>query len=154
MARENHRYSEDHIRAAVAHKRLNFSEFVARIEKENDARFSYYIENLLLIIYEHYLDDKFISKSQACKFIPMAHSNTCMRYLTEAEDRGFVKFVQDERDSRRTNVVPTDQLLDHVRSKIEADIDDAREFIDGVARKKPLPKDNHPFAEYPKQPAR
>jgi len=45
--------------------------------------------------------------------------------------------------------VPTKELIDHVREKIENEIDDARELVADVARTEPLPKDNRPLAEYP-----
>jgi hypothetical protein len=144
------KYTKGHIRAAIAKRRSSFNDFMQRIlsEQSNDIRFFFYIENLLVVIYEHHLNGKFITKSQACRFIPIGHSNTCKRYLEEAEARGYVKFVPDDRDSRRINVVPTEELIAYVTSKIENAIDEARELIGEVASVHPLPKDNRPLAEY------
>lgn len=152
MAQEG-RYSEGHIRAAVAHQRSTFSDFMDRIlsENSNDVRFFFHVENLLIIIYEHHLANKFISKSSACKFIPIGHSNTCKRYLQEAEDRGFIKFVRDKTDPRRENVVPTKELIAYVESKMEAAIDEARELVADVSGAMPLPNDNRPLANFPKR---
>jgi len=148
---KNSKYSEIHIRAAVANRRSSFYEFMQKIlsEQSTDVRFFFYIENLLIIIYEHYLNNRFITKSQACRFIPIGHTNTCKKYLEEAQARGYIKFVADKNDSRRINVVPTEDLIAYVRTKMENSIDEARELIGDVARVQPLPKDNRPLAEYP-----
>lgn len=140
------KYSSDQIDAAVG----SFREFMQRILHENsdDVRFFFHIENLLLVIYEHALSEKYISKSQACRLIPVGHMNTCKRYVEEAERRGFVKFEVDDEDARRINVIPTDELISYVRGRMEVAIDEARQLIGSVAAQKPLPKDNLPLSQY------
>ena len=148
---EHSKYSEEHIRAAVAHKRSTFNDFMEEIlsDHQDDRRFHFYIDNLLIIIYEHSLNGKYISKTQACRLIPVGHTNTCKKYVEEAEAKGFINFVPDQKDARRLNVVPTDDLINYVRNKIEKEIDQARELIGQVAEKGPLPRDNRPLADYP-----
>jgi len=119
-------------------------------ENSNDVRFFFHIEHLLLVIYEHALKGKYISKSQACRLIPVGHMNTCKRYVEEAEQRGFVKFEIDKEDARRVSVIPTEELTAYVHSKMESAIDEARQLVGAVAERKMLPKDNLPLSQYPK----
>lgn len=145
MAQQS-KYTSDQIDAAVG----SFRDFMQRILYENsdDFRFFFYIENLLLVIYEHALSKKYISKSQACRLIPIGHVNTCKRYVEEAALRGFVKFETDDKDSRRINVIPTEELMTYVRGRMEVAIDEARQLIGSVAAQKSLPKDNLPLSQY------
>lgn len=152
MARKS-RYTDEHILAAIARKRSSFSEFMQSICSENtDWRFFYYIDNLLMVIYEHHQNGKYITKSQACRLIPIGHTNTCKKYVEEAQARGYILFEADKLDARRILVVPTEELIAYVRSQIEKSIDEARELVAQVSEAKPLPKDNHPLAEYPNLP--
>jgi len=146
------KYSTAQIRAAVSIRKTSFQDFMQKIMHENadDARFFIYIENLLLVIYEHSLSNKYISKSQACRLIPVGHMNTCQRYVEEAERRGFVRFETDETDARRINVIPTEELISYVQTIMEAAIDEARELIGSVSDIKPLPNDNLRLAQFPK----
>jgi hypothetical protein len=148
---ENSKYADEHIAAALVSRRNAFSDFMQEILSghRDDLRFHFYIDNLLMIIFEHHLDGKYISKTQACRLIPIGHTNTCKKYVEEAQARGFVKFVKDKRDARRENVVPTAELISYVRSQMEKQIDEARDLIGRVSDAKPLPRDNRPLAEYP-----
>jgi hypothetical protein len=148
---EKSKYDEKHITAALANRRNAFYDFMQEIlsDHRDDLRFHFYIDNLLLIIYEHSLAGKFISKSQACRLIPIGHTNTCKKYVEEAKARGFVKFVKDKKDQRRENVVPTNELISYVRARMEKEIDEARDLIGQVSEAKALPRDNRPLAEYP-----
>jgi len=143
------RYADEQILAAIASKRASFAEFMDKIADENDDwRFYIQIGHLLRVIYEHHLNGKFITKSQACRFIPVGHTNTCLRYVEEAEARGFIRFVADKNDARRLRVIPTDDLISYVRAEAERALDEARELIATATKHKPLPKDNHPLAEF------
>jgi hypothetical protein len=149
MARKG-RYADEHILAAIAYKRSSFSEFMQSILAENiDRRFFYHIDHLLMVIYEHHQNGKYITKSQACRLIPIGHTNTCKKYVEEAQARGYVRFEPDRNDARRVRVIPTEELLTYVRDQIEKSIDQARELVGRVSDVRQLPRDNHPLAEYP-----
>ncbi|CCD84771.1 protein of unknown function [Bradyrhizobium sp. ORS 285] len=146
------KYADEHIAAALANHRNAFSDFMHEVlaDHRGDMMFHFYIDNLLVVIYEHHLRGKHINKTQAYRLIPIGHTNTCKKYVEEAAKRGFIRFVPDEKDSRRLNVVPTDDLISYVRAKVERQIDEARELIGRVAEAKPLPRDNLALAAYPK----
>ena len=145
------KYSEEHIRAALANRRSNFQDFMEKMLTENshDLRFFFYVDNLLINIYEHYLNKKYITKTQACRLIPIGHSNTCKKYVDEAVQRGFISLETDKTDGRRVLVIPTPDLISYAKSKMEDAIDEARILIGQVSEAESLPKDNQPLAEYP-----
>jgi len=153
MDRPSSKYSDEQIRAALATARSNFHDFMERMLTENshDVRFFFYVDNLLVNIYEHYLNGKYITKTQACRLIPIGHSNTCKKYVDEAVERGFIKLESDKVDGRRVLVVPTGELISYVRAKMESAIDEARHLIGRVSEVKSLPRDNKPLADYPKK---
>ena len=133
MVRNNHEsegrdvggeYTGAQIAAAVQHRLVDFSGFIDGVRQEvKDPRLLLHVDRLLRQIYLHHLDDKYMSKMQACRMIPAEHIDTCKKYVTEAERLGFFKFVDDKSDKRKTNIVPTSEFIHYVENRAVQSLD-------------------------------
>lgn len=104
-------------------KAEEFSRFLERLEEDSrDAALMRYVYVLFLKIYELELDGRHLTKSQACRFIPLKHAVSCAKYLDEAQKAGYIRFKRDEIDRRKILVKPSQALLDFVEEEIDRSI--------------------------------
>lgn len=72
-------------------------------------------------------------KMEAAKLLPADNSVTAMKYLLQAQARGWVQFVADAIDRRRIQVVATPQILENARAYLTELIDLEKAFLKEVS---------------------
>lgn len=60
-----------------------------------------------------------MTKSQCCRFIPLKHSNSCKKYMDEAEAKKYIEVVRDTVDKRQRLIKPGPALLAYVETEID-----------------------------------
>src|SRR5947199_2104391 len=109
----------EHQRRLVAKKiRGDFDRFWEVVIDSGDSDFLKYVYALLFRVYEMHLDNKYMTKMQACRYIPLAHAATCKKYLDIAQRRGFFYFERQASDARKWIVKPGPELLRFVEDTI------------------------------------
>jgi hypothetical protein len=97
-----------------------FEHFTREIAEDmSDANIKKYLRYLFYKIYHLRLSNKFMYKSQACRYVPLAHSVSCQKYMEEAKRRGYVDFATDDTDKRKQIIKPGDALIDYVKAEID-----------------------------------
>ena len=77
-------------------------------------------QKLALRLFEYHCNSRSVFKTTAAKLLPAQHSVTALKYLDEAEKRGWVTFIPDDIDGRKIHVVPTDTFLELTRTYLRA----------------------------------
>jgi hypothetical protein len=125
---------EEAQRRLIAKKiRTDFEQFWDTAIESGGSDFIKYVYALLFRVYELHLEDKYMTKMQACRYIPLQHAATCKKYMDIARDKGFFEYVDSESDHRKTIVKPGPQLIDFVEERISssaAEIDEIRQAGD------------------------
>lgn len=142
------RYSEAQIREGLRYRHSKFHSFMDEFKNStSDAKFYYYVNNLLFRIYELHLDGKFMTKTNACRMIPLANANACQKYVEEAQKRGFIKIEDSVDDKRKKIIVPNADLIEYVENNISDDLNTIRDVFLSLARHG-IPKDNMAMSGY------
>jgi hypothetical protein len=101
-------------------KASEFSRFLDQIiEDVSESTIKRHLYLLFFKMYEMQIESKFMSKAQACRFIPLRHAASCQKYLEEARKLGYLEVQTDERDKRRQVIRPGQPLLDFVEEEID-----------------------------------
>lgn len=95
----------------------------------DDTDFIKYVYALLFRVYEMHLDGRYLTKTQACKFIPLRHAQTSAKYLDAAEKKGFFKFEQSPMDARKIFVKPGPELVHFVEERVETGLEEIAEIL-------------------------
>lgn len=111
-------------RRRFAHlKAEELSRFIEQVAEESrDANLLRYLYVLFLKMYEMEMEGRYMTKSQACRFIPLKHAASCAKYLEEAKSAGYVYFETDEIDRRKSLVKPSKSLLAFVEAEVDRSI--------------------------------
>lgn len=144
------KYSEEQIDVVLGSEVSTFEEFIKDIITRNDSDRIFFntVIGLLLKIYQMHKQNRFLTKMQACMYIPMRHQSGCLEYVKEAEARGYIKIVQDSADKRKFNVIPEPALIAYVENYLHTIIDEARQTVGAAASEGDIPNDNFPLAGY------
>ncbi len=135
-------------RKAIARfKAGEFSDFLEQIENEtDDHQIKRYLYALFFRIYYMSLDGAYMTKSQCCRFIPLRHTNSCKKYMDEAETKRYIKVEQDTVDKRRHIIKPGPALLAYVEAEIDRTM--SAGYLDQVVAivggSRPQPKTERP----------
>lgn len=114
----------------VARKiRSDFDNFWELVIETGDSDFLKYVYALMFRVYELQLDGKYMTKMQACRYIPLKHAATCKKYLDIAEQRGFFEFVDSTTDGRKKIVRPGKELLRFVEGTIQNSLNEMSEIL-------------------------
>lgn len=117
-------------KSAVARKlRGDFDRFWDLAIERGDADFLRYVYSLIFRVYEMHLQGKYMSKMQACRYIPLHHASTCKKYLELARERNYFLEVPSEFDKRKKIIKPGPALIDFVETSISESIDEMEEII-------------------------
>ena len=109
-----------------------FEDFLQRFAEDNDdITFFYYVDALMRKIYVSAKEGRYLTKTQACRMIPAKNATTCIKYVEEARERGFISFVQDEKDKRRFFIHPSDELMSHVERVVSENFREVLELTNG-----------------------
>src|SRR5690348_17265783 len=96
---------------------------------ETDSDFLKYVYALIFRVYEMHTEGKYMTKMQACRYIPLKHAATCKKYLDIAEERGFFQFEPSTTDARKIVVKPGPQLLQFVEESIRSSLEEMSEIL-------------------------
>ena len=123
-------FSAAQLLEAVKSNIVTFEDFVNEMRADvADERLHAHIDKMLLKIYVQWREGSYISKMQACRMIPADHIDTCKRYVARAQELNLVDFVPDPKDGRRTNVVPTDTLIQYVEERARKSLSSAHRIL-------------------------
>jgi len=123
-------YSDTQINRVITSKLVSFDEFVDTVNATaHDVKVVLFLSRLLDRIFEYRIKGLTLTKTQACRMIPAEHIETCKKYVDDAERLGFIRFEPDPIDKRKTIIVPTEELIDYVRGKAAAILDEMRQII-------------------------
>ncbi len=133
-------YTHEQIVSAVRSSIVTFEDFLADIEANvDDKKILMYIDRLLVNIYVSHIEGTTVSRTQACRMIPADHTDTCKKYVAEAERLGLVSFEADPSDGRRKNVKPTPELISYIEERARTALDTASAILSGKPIPRPLP---------------
>ena len=99
------------------------------VDTTDDSDFLKYVYALLFRVYELHLDGKYMTKMQACRYIPLRHAATCKKYLDIAERKGFFTFEPSPTDRRKTIVKPAPQLVQFVEETVRLSVQEMSEIL-------------------------
>jgi hypothetical protein len=122
-------------RRVVKKIRGDFDRFWDLVVESGDSDFLKYVYALIFRVYEMHLDEKYMTKTQACRYIPLKHAATCKKYLDVAERKGFFCFEPSATDARKSIVKPGAELLNFVEATIHSSLEEMSEIVaDSSAR--------------------
>jgi len=116
-------------RLAAKKIRSDFDRFWELVMESGDSDFMKYVYALLFRVYEMHMEGKYMSKMQACRYIPLKHAATCKKYLDIAERNGFFKYEPSPTDGRKKIVKPGPQLLKFVEETVKSSIEEMTEIM-------------------------
>lgn len=141
------KYTQNQRRVLLAHELRNFEKLMLRLEEEHEELFYRYVYRLLLKVYELNLHGRYMSKMQACRYIPLRHQAAAQSYLHEAEERGFIEMRPNPRDGRKTDIIPRKQLIEFVEEQLENAGDELRVAMAELGQER-TPRDNLPLSRW------
>jgi len=109
--------------------RGDFDRFWELVIESGDSDFLKYVYALIFRVYELHLDRKYMTKMQACRYVPLKHAATCKKYMDIAERKGFFSFQPSSSDARKIIVKPGPQLLEFVETTIRTSLDEMSEIV-------------------------
>ena len=77
---------------------------------------------LLVKAYQAHLDNQRLSLMQACRYVLLQQSATRRKYVEKAIVNGYFETVPCPRDKRRTLLIPTSKLFEHIEAELAKDI--------------------------------
>lgn len=89
-----------------------------------------YLHNLMYQIYWRQADGRYLTKNQACRFIPAKHSSTCRKYLDLAVKEKLIEFKRSDIDKRKTYIKPSNRLISIVDAEVEESITELSDILD------------------------
>lgn len=129
---------EDAQKRLIAKKiRSDFEQFWDTTIENGGSEFIRYVYALLFRVYELHSEGRYMTKMQACKYIPLQHAATCRKYMDLARDKGFFKYEGSDTDQRKVVIKPGPQLLDFVEERISASAAEIKEINDAGETTKP-----------------
>lgn len=119
--------------------RSDFEQFWDTAIESGGSDFIKYVYALLFRVYELHLENKYMTKMQACRYIPLHHAATCKKYMDIARDKGYFEYVNSESDQRKQMVQPGPQLIEFVEERISNSAAEMDEIIQaGELHMRPL----------------
>lgn len=129
------KHTDDERRIVAAYQENQYQRFLTRMgsseidKDEYEDLFYRYLYRLFLKMYELRFDGRTISKTQACRYIPLRHQAICQKYIQYAITRGYIEELRDEDDGRKTLLKPTPRLLQFVSEDLDRAADEIEELF-------------------------
>ncbi len=125
----------DRQRKLVAEKlRRDYDRFYETLVEDAGRDFLKYLYALFMRVYELSFDDKFMSKSDAARFIPLQHATTRRKYLDHAAELGFLEFAQNPTDGRSELVKPGPKLAPFVTGEVDQSLQEMNDIVAATKR--------------------
>jgi hypothetical protein len=120
MARGTRKIESDDvlIRTAEFIEETYGSDSWSHLFPEGDRELAPYFLRLMVKLYKNHKQGKVLHKMDACRFIPVKHAISAKKYIDLANEKGWVEFVDDDSDKRKTVVQPSEILLKIVESYV------------------------------------
>ena len=127
---------EDAQRRLIAKKiRGDFEQFWDAAVENGGSEFIKYVYALLFRVYELHLEGSYMTKMQACRYIPLQHAATCKKYMDMAAEKGFFDYSTLESDQRKIIVRPGPELLNFVEERISSSAVELEEIFQSIEHK-------------------
>jgi hypothetical protein len=118
MARARQRGVRDLLRAAqFDHEYLDYW---TNLFDDEDKALAPHFRRLMIKLWEYDKKHLVMHKSAACRLIPVQHSDSAKKYVNLVEQKGWITFVDDPKDKRKTIVKPSSKLLNLVEQHLLA----------------------------------
>lgn len=88
-----------------------FVDYWENLFDEEDRELAPYFRRVMIRLYIYHAQNKLMYKMDACRFIPVKHASSAKKYIDLAEKKGWIKFIPEIKDKRKTIVQPSDELL-------------------------------------------
>ena len=102
---------------------------------DEDKGLAPYFRRLMVKLWEYEKRNIVVHKTAACRLIPVQHSVSAKKYIDLANERGWITFIEDRGDKRKTVVRPSAKLLEMVERHLLA----AHEKIESTAAEFEIP---------------
>jgi hypothetical protein len=118
MARAKRNDDRDLLRAAQFDQ--EYLDYWINLFDEEDKALAPHFRRLMIKLWEYEKKNLVMHKTAACRLIPVQHSVSAKKYINLVEQKGWITFVDDQKDKRKTIVRPSIKLLDLVEQHLLA----------------------------------
>ncbi|HTV26728.1 MAG TPA: hypothetical protein VMF32_03015 [Xanthobacteraceae bacterium] len=109
MARARRTVDSDLLRAAQFDQ--EYVDYWTNLFDEEDKALAPHFRRLMIKLWEYEKKHLVMHKTAACRLIPFQHSVSAKKYVDIVEQKGWITFVGDPDDKRKTIVRPSEKLL-------------------------------------------
>ena len=118
MAREVRNYPDDRVLLRAAIFDEEFSDYWLGLFDPDDRELAPYFRRLMMRLYINDKQGRELHMMDACRFIPVKHAMSAKKYIQLARKKGWIEFVDDPDDRRKTIVRPSTSLLKLVEEHV------------------------------------
>lgn len=116
MARATQDDDRDLLRAAQFDQ--EYLDYWTNLFNDEDKALAPHFRRLMIKLWEYDKKRLVMHKSAACRLIPVQHADSAKKYVNLIEQKGWIDFIDDPNDKRKTIVKPSPKLLELVKKHL------------------------------------